>query len=108
MITRRDFLKLSGLLSAAMFVTSAPWLDFKSKPVEVEFKGRLYRGTTDGKIYVSEDHGQTWSLHSQFGTHLSISDLYADFRHRLVAVLECQGHDFKLTLLQDARTWKTI
>ena len=108
MITRRDFLKLSGLASAVMLVSSVPVLNAKAKPVETEWHGKLYRGTPDGQILVSEDGGDTWSLHSKFGTHLSISDLYADFRQRLVAVLDCQNRDFKLALLPDARTWKTL
>lgn len=108
MIVRRDFLKISGLFSAAMLAGAGTAWEIKAKSIEAELRGKHYRGTSDGKILVSEDAGKTWSLHTKFGSDLSISHLYADFRQRLVAVLDCQGYDFKLALSPDFRTWKTM
>ncbi len=108
MIVRRDFLKISGLFSAAMLVGVGSVAEIAARSVETEFQGLFYRGTSDGKIYTSSDAGKTWSLHTQFGTHLSIQHLYVDFRRRMVAVLNCQGYDFKLALSSDLRTWKTM
>lgn len=108
MIVRRDFLKISGLFSAAVLAGAGSMLEIKARSVEAELHGSYYRGTADGKIFVSEDAGKTWSLHTDLGSHLSVSHLYADFRQRLVAVLDCQGYDFKLALSPDARTWRTM
>jgi hypothetical protein len=106
---RRDFLKIGGVLgAAAMLVGAGSLLEIEAKSVEAELHGKFYRGTSDGKIYVSGDAGKTWKLHTQFGTHLSVSHLYADLHQRLVTVLDCQGYDFRLALLPDARTWRTI
>ena len=108
MIVRRDFLKISGLFSAAMLVGVGSVAEIAGRSVETEFNRLFYRGTSDGKIFVSEDAGKTWKLHTQFGTHLSVSDLYVDFRRRMVADLKCQGYDFKLVLSSDLRTWRTM
>ncbi len=108
MIVRRDFLKLSGLFSAAVLAGAGTALEMKARSVEVELRGKYYRGTSDGKIFVSEDAGKTWVLHTQFGSHLSVSHLYVDFRQRLVAVLDCQGYDFKLRMASDLRSWRTM
>src|SRR5512140_3234747 len=108
MIVRRDFLKLSGLFSAAMLVGGGAALELKTRSIETELQGLFYRGTSDGKIYVSQDAGKTWTLHTGFGSHLSISHLYVDFRKRLMAVLDCQGYDFKLALQPDGHTWRTV
>jgi hypothetical protein len=106
-MVRRDFLKLTGIFSAVMAATAVPSLAAAARPLEAELNGRYYRGTADGKIYVSDDAGQSWALHSQFGTHLSIRQLSVDTRRRLAAVLDCAGYDFRLTLSSDSRTWRT-
>ena len=107
-MVRRDFLKLGGIFSAVVAATAVPALAVAARPVEAELNGRTYRGTSDGKIYVSEDAGQSWTLHSQFGTQLSVRQLYVDFRQRLAAVLDCEGYDFRIALAPDARTWHTV
>ncbi len=108
MLFRRDFLKLSGLFSAVMIATVVPAAEVAARSVETELHGRFYRGTADGKIYVSEDAGRNWTLHSKFGSHLSVHRLYVDFRQRLVAVLDCEGYDFRVALGAESRAWRTI
>ncbi len=108
MMVRRDFLKMTGLFSAAMLLGVGSVAEVVARSAETEFQGLFYRGTSDGKIYVSGDAGKTWNLHTQFGSHLAIPHLYVDFRRRMVAVLNCQGYDFKLALSSDLRTWKTM
>src|SRR5512140_2337295 len=108
MIVRRDFLKISGLFSAAMLAGAGSALEIQAHSIETELHGKFYRGTSDGKIFVSEDAGKSWVLHTDLGSHLSVSHLYADIRQRLVAVMDCQGYDFKLALSPDARTWRTL
>ncbi len=107
MLVRRDFLKISGLFSAAVIAGAGSALELKAKSVETELQGKFYRGTSDGKILVSDDAGKSWTLHTQFGSHLSVSHLYVDFRKRLVAVLDCQGYDFKLAMQRNSRAWRT-
>ncbi len=108
MIDRRDFLKIGGLFSVAMLTGIGSVIDMTARSVEMDFNGLSYRGTADGNILVSSDSGKTWSLHTQFGPHLSVSRLYVDLRRRMVAVLNCQGYDFKLALSSDLRTWWTV
>jgi hypothetical protein len=104
---RRDFLKFSGLFSAALLTTAVPAAQVLARPVQAAFSGSLYRGTADGSIFVSADGGKTWSLHTRFGSHLSVAHLYVDLRQRLVAVLTCEGYGFRLTLAPRSRAWHT-
>ena len=104
---RRDFLKLSGFFSAALLAGLAPAANIAALPVEAELAGKLYRGTRDGLIYVSEDDGRSWSLHTRFGSHLSVGHVYVDLRGRLAVMLICEGYDFRVTLSPDSRTWRT-
>ncbi len=107
-MVRRDFLKLSGLFTAVMVGTLLPAVEVAARSVETELRGRFYRGTPDGKIYVSEDAGRSWTLHSKFGSNLSVRQLYVDFRKRLVAVLDCEGHDFQIALAAESPIWRTV
>ena len=107
-MVRRDFLKLSGLFSAALAVQIQSLPKLPSLPLEVVFKGKVYRGTSDGKIYVSSDAGKSWSLHSGFGSDTAITGLSVDNRKRLVALLTYQGYDFRIFLAPQAQAWRTM
>lgn len=105
-MVRRDFLKVTGLVSAAVIAIAGP-AALAARPVEAELGGLLYKGSPGGLLHVSRDGGKSWSLHTKFGSRLAISRLYVDARGRLVAVLDCEGYDFKLALARDRATWKT-
>jgi hypothetical protein len=107
-MVRRDFLKLSGLLSAAVFMQFNPLGKAVSLPVEVESQGKYYRGTSDGKIYVSSDVGKSWQLHTNFGSALSIVGLRANLWGQVYAHLGLDGHSFELALAQNGTTWRTV
>lgn len=105
---RRDFLKLSGLLSVALLVQFNRLGKAVSLPLEVESRGRSYSGTSDGKIYVSENGGRAWRLHTGFGPQYAIRKLSTDSQERVVALIEYLGYDFKLVLSSHDGPWKTI
>lgn len=107
-MVRRDFLKLSGLLSAVVFVQFNPLGKALSLPVEVESQGKYYRGTPDGKIYVSADLGKSWQLHTNFGPALSIVGLSTNLGEKVHAHLGLDGHSFELALAQNGTTWRTV
>ncbi len=105
---RRDFLKLNGLLSVALFMQFSPLGKVVSFPLEVEAQGRLYRGTSDGKIHVSRDAGKSWQLHTKFGSDLSIQYLSVNFWGQVKAELGFAGHSFELVLAETGHIWQTI
>lgn len=105
---RRDFLKLSGMLSAAVFMQFNPLGKAASLPVEVESQGKYYRGTSDGKIYVSANAGKDWQLHTNFGSGFSVHNLAADFWGQVHAQLGFESHSFELALAQNGTTWRTV
>ena len=105
---RRDFLKLSGLLSAAVFMQFNPLGKAASLPVEVESQGKLYRGTADGKIYISADTGESWQLHTNFGSGFPVLHLTADFWGQVYARLGFESRSFELALVQNGKTWRAM
>jgi hypothetical protein len=76
--------------------------------MEVRHGDQLYRGTPDGEIYFSKDEGQTWALHTSFGSNLSVLGLWVNIWGQLQAQLGIAGHSFELALANEDRTWRTI
>jgi hypothetical protein len=105
---RRDFLKLSGLATAALFFQVNPLGRVASQFKQVESHGRHYRGTYDGKILMSTDAGKSWQLHTNFGTEFSIPDLSTDLQGRVHVQLEFANHTFDLALMKNGVLWKTL
>lgn len=107
-MARRDFLKLTGLVAAALLVHAAPAAvqAASSLHVEAEAGGRLYRGLPDGRVEVSLDSGRSWRLHTNFGAGLPVLAL-GSLKGSLQARLGCGSHSIPLVLLQDGRTWHT-
>src|SRR5215210_6849472 len=104
---RRDFLKLSGLFSAAVFMGSNSLGKAVSFPVEAEAQGKMFRGTSDGRIYVSTNRGADWQLHTNFGAEVSVYSLASRHRDQIHAELDVAGYSFKLALTPDGKRWKT-
>jgi hypothetical protein len=103
---RRDFLKLSGLFSAVVFMQFNPLGKAVALPVEAESQGRLYRGTLDGKFYASVDAGKSWQLHTDFGSEFSFVALTPHYSG-LGALLEFKGYRVQLALGQGDNIWRT-
>ena len=108
-MNRRDFLKVGGLLSAALLLQSSPFGMIGSHVVEAQAGGNLYRGTNDGKIMISRNAGKNWQLHTNFGPSIAVLDLAVDMQEQLFAQLGFKGHHFEVALAQDGmNTWRTI
>lgn len=105
---RRDFLKLSGLLSAAALLPINSLANAVSLPTEVEVQGWLFRGTPDGKIFMSADAGQSWQMHTNFGSDFSIVYLGLNFWGQLEAQLGFAGHNFEVALARNGKAWKAM
>lgn len=105
---RRDFLKLTGVASAALFVQINPLGKALLHSVEVESEGKLYRGTADGRIYVSANSGKSWRLHTNFGSAFSILGLATSLWGQVHAQVGFAGHSFDLALIDNGKIWKTV
>ena len=103
---RRDFLKFSGLLSATFLMKLNSLEKMLYFPVQVSSRGMLYRGTSDGRIYRSMNEGQSWELHTNFGTAYSVLGLEADLFGQVYTQLDFGGHSFELTLAPDGKLWR--
>ncbi len=108
-MNRRDFLKVSGLASAALLVNVTPLLGrLADIPAYIESSGRLYRGTVDGKIYASADRGMTWALHADFGGQIAVLGFSAPSGGQVAARLAFQSRRFDVKLAKNGRHWITF
>ena len=74
-MNRREFLKLSGMLSAFVLASLSPINVLAKSPVEndaVAIGKKLYRGARNGNIYISQNGGKTWKLQAGFGPNCPI------------------------------------
>jgi hypothetical protein len=107
-MNRRDFLKISGLLSAALFIKfDSLFKTANNLPVELNSNGVIFRGTHSGEIQTSTDGGRTWQLHTRFGSQYAIIDLFSDTSQRVHAKVAFAGRNFDLVLAKDKKNWIT-
>jgi hypothetical protein len=109
-MNRRDFLKVSSLSSAALFVQVSPLLS-KSKYLQADLlkvDGVLFRSAHGGEIHTSHDVGRTWQLHTRLGSEYAITGLYSDWWQQLHAQVAFAGHSFDLVLGKDKKYWRTV
>ncbi len=114
-LKRRDFLKVCGGALGAALVQSARqpaqaaaqtvrMVDALGRDPQTEFAGRLYRGTVDGCILVSDDGGGNWTQQSVLHQGCAITRLQSNGR-ALLARLEFAGHTFDL-ISTDGIVWR--
>jgi hypothetical protein len=106
-MNRRDFLKLAGLLSTALIFQFEPLGKVMRLPVEAQAGGKAYRGTIDGKIFISENAGKTWQIHTDFGSDFSVLELLTDVHENIHAYLGFSGYSFQLTCSPNNKVWRT-
>lgn len=102
---RRDFLKLGGLISASALLSTTALTQLTTLPVETTVGEKIYRGTYAGEIHVSQDRGNSWQLHTSFGSDYSILDIFTGLDGQLYSHLGFKQHTFHLALSQDERAW---
>lgn len=105
---RREFLKLAGAgLGSAVLLTGLS-RQLAALPVEAIFQGKHFRGyRNDGDIFVSEDNGESWQLHTRLGSQYSIDDLFIDVTDQMYARVGFMEYQFQLFLSEDGTQWKT-
>ena len=102
---RRDFLKITGLASSSLFLVSSPFKAFLKFPVQTVARGKIYRGTSDGEVLVSEDGGKNWKLHTRFGPECPIIGLYTDRQDQVYLQAGYKYHSFRLALAKNGKDW---
>ena len=105
---RRDFLRSTTVLAmaAAGGVATGGVVDVAS--ADAATTAKRYRGTRNGKVYVSRDNGRTWRLLTNFGSKLDATRVGA-VSNKVVANLVLGRHgSFKVALQPDGHTWRTI
>jgi hypothetical protein len=104
---RRSFLKALAL-SAVAAMARLPFADQIAAATSktAKYGSSLYRAD-GGRVYVSDDGGATWKLHSDLGPSYSISRLAVDRSNRLAATVGFAGWSFGLFLGSDLKRWRT-
>ena len=104
---RREFLKLAGAGLGSTLLLTGLSRQLAALPVEAKSQGKYFRGyRNDGDIFVSEDDGETWQLHSRLGSQYSIDDLFVDAADQIYARVGFMQYHFQLFLSQDGKQWK--
>jgi hypothetical protein len=109
-MNRRDFLKVSGLSSAAMFIQIGPLIS-EAKNLKSDWLKAddvLFRGTYNGEIHTSHNAGQSWQLHTRLGTEYAVTDLFLDWSQHIHAQVVFAGRSFDLVLAEDKKLWRTV
>jgi len=105
---RREFLKLSGAALGSTLLLTGLFHKVSALPVEARSAGKHYRGyRSDGDIFVSQDAGETWQLHTRLGSQYSIEDLFVDSSDQMYARVGFMQYHFHLFLSKDGDQWKT-
>jgi len=111
-MNRRDFLKLSSMGSLAVItaqftrkfpsVLSADVLPGVFAP---RLGKQLFKGSSDGRILVSTDGGQTWRCCTNFGRQCQVKYVYT-VGSRLFAMIGIPAGTFEL-VSADGIVWRT-
>ena len=112
---RRDFLRLAGLTGVGLVGVQGLGLGLAGAagaaqnvdPMQTSSGGRLYRGTAEGKVLVSDDSGRTWSSHTNFGPLLPVNSISANGAKSVSLVLGFKGMAVPLVLRDDGKSWRT-
>ena len=104
-MNRRDFLRVTGLASASLFLFSSPFKAVLKFPVQVVAQGKIFRGTSDGEVQVSENGGKIWQLHARFGPECPILGLYTDRQSQVYLQAGYKYHSFRLVLSKNGKDW---
>ena len=112
-LSRRNFLKVSGLTAGALAALRLPkWFSLalehgaQSAPETGGIQSRkLYRGGEAGSIFMSQDAGQTWQLHSRFGPAYSIQNIFTDANGQIYLLAGFKEHTFELVLSKNEQAW---
>jgi len=105
-MNRRDFLKVSSVVSAFGLIAAGP-LDkvFNIESEAIAF-GKIYRAGSKGRIMVSADKGKSWQVHANFGSENAVTDIFVAKDHRLYVKLNHQNHKFYLVLGANKQSWQ--
>ncbi len=106
-MNRRDFIKLGGVTALALFSGLGGMEVLAQLPVEMAVQGKVFRGTHDGKIFVSEDGSKTWQLHTNLGSDCSIRRFSVGGDNQVHAQVGFQKYTFQLTLSKNGKFWNS-
>ncbi len=103
---RRRVLKLMAAASIGIAVPLGFNLPAIAEALStVSLGGAQYR-VHDRVVVVSDDDGQTWREHTDFGDELPVRQLALE-GGRLCATVDYRSWSFALALADDRRTWTT-
>jgi hypothetical protein len=111
---RRSFLKLVGWTSAwvalagpsAVAAATSAAAQTGSATVNAASSSVRYRAE-GGRIYVSSNDGQSWTLHTDLGPMYRVDNVGAGRSGSIQATVDYAGRPFTLRLAPDLRWWLT-
>lgn len=93
---RRDFLVMAAAFSATSLVTLAKPNSLLAKDFATSKQSQIQYSGEDGKIYKSEDMGETWESIVDFGGAIQIKKIHTQSNGTIIVKLRHAGHNFQL------------
>ncbi len=106
-MNRREFIKLGGVGFLTLLSGMGGMEMVTHLPVEVAAQGKVFRGTHDGKIYVSENGGNNWRLHTNLGRDYAVTRFSVGANNQVQAQVSYQKYTFHLVLSRNGKFWNT-
>ena len=104
-MNRRDFLK-AGLASAVLLMITTPFQSvLAAAPLQTTVRGKTYRGTSKGEVFVSTNGGKTWKLLTHFGAALPILSVTSNLQGQVLLKVGYKSHSFPLALANNGKDW---
>jgi hypothetical protein len=107
-MNRRAFIRTTATMALTTTVLAGGLDTSDADAATTRSDALRYRGSRDGKVFISRNGGRTWKLLTDFGRDVVIPKIGYDAHGRVVATLIYRRHDFKLALLPDNRSWCTV
>ncbi len=107
-MNRREFIKISALITPSIFLDVVNLQHIFARPPRVQAGIRRFKGTRDGHVLISVDEGRTWQLHSHFSDGVSIEEMTVDHSGSVHIYAGYSGFRFSIKLAADDLHWVPV
>ena len=104
-MNRRDILKIGSVVAAFGVIAASPFDKALALDLGANIDGKLYKAASNGRVFVSDNKGKSWRLHTKFGAGYSVVNVFTATDQRLYAKMAFKKVKFNLVLTEDKTAW---